>query len=98
MAQKIRYRSLDVQQVPVESVLSEMSAENRVIVGIDVAKRNFVAALCSEAGETRLRVRFEHPRQTRDFLTLLTAVQQAGRTVEVGMEPTGTYGDELRYQ
>jgi transposase len=98
MAQKIRYRSLDVQQVPVESVLSEMSAENRVIVGIDVAKRNFVAALCSEAGETRLRVRFEHPRQTRDFLTLLTAVQQAGRTVEVVMEPTGTYGDALRYQ
>jgi transposase len=68
------------------------------VVGVDVAKRNFVAALCNGTGETVLRVRFEHPRQTVQFVGLLDGLRAGERLVEVAMEPTGTYGDALRYR
>lgn len=98
MATKIQYRSVDVQQVSVNDVLGRFPNEPRVVVGVDVAKRHFVTALCDAAGEVKFRIRFEHPTQTTTFVELLAGVQAAGRTVEVAMEPTGTYGDSLRYR
>ena len=98
MAKKIQYRSVDVEQVSVGQVLEKFSGETRVVVGVDVAKRNFVAALCDARGDTQVRVRFEHPRQTGRFVELLKGLQDAGCIVEAVMEPTGTYGDALRYQ
>lgn len=98
MAKKIQYRSVNVEQVSAGMVLEKLSGQTRVVVGIDVAKRNFVAALCDSAGETQVRVRFEHPRQTGSFVELLQGLQDAGCTVEVALEPTGTYGDALRHQ
>jgi transposase len=98
MKKKISYRAEDVEQVTAEKVLEGVPMEGRVVAGVDVAKRNFVVALCDDTGETRLRVRFEHPAQTGKFVQLLAEVQGAGRTVEVAMEPTGTYGDALRHR
>jgi transposase len=98
MAKKIQYRSVDVEQVSTGTVLERLAGQPRVAVGIDVAKRNFVAAVCDGTGDTQVRVRFEHPRQTTRFVELLKELQDAGCTVEVAMEPTGTYGDALRYQ
>jgi len=43
-------------------------------------------------------VRFEHPSQTAQFVGLLDGLHTGERTVEVAMEPTGTYGDALRYR
>jgi len=68
------------------------------IVAVDVAKTKFVAALASAAGETLKLVKFEHPRQTAAFVGSLQALQRAERRPVVVMEPTGTYGDALRYQ
>lgn len=98
MRKKISYRAEDVEQVTAEKVLEGVPMGGRVVAGIDVAKRNFVAALCDDTGETLLRVRFEHPTQTSKFVQLLVGVQGAGRTVEIAMEPTGTYGDALRHR
>jgi transposase len=78
-------------------VLERFGENARVVVGVDVAKRNFLAALCDSQGEPQMIVRFEHPVQTSDFVSLLSGMRDAGRTVEVAMEPTGTYGDPLRY-
>ncbi len=98
MSKKVQYRATDVQQISLEKVLEGFAAEAPVIVGVDVAKRNFMAALCDASGETQLRVRFVHPTQTADFVKLLNELRAAGRSVEVAMEPTGTYGDPLRFQ
>jgi transposase len=98
MAKKIQYRSMDVEQVSTGMVREKLAGETRLVVGIDVAKRNFVAALCDGAGETQVRIRFEHPRQTGRFVDLMQGLRDGGCTVEVAMEPTGTYGDALRYQ
>lgn len=98
MGKKISYRALNVEQVTLEQVEKAIAAGSRLVVGVDVAKRNFVAALCDEAGQTQLRVRFEAPVQTSQFVSFLGEVQSSGRTVEVAMEPTGTYGDALRFR
>jgi transposase len=98
MTKKIQYRALDVQHLSVESVLDACGDTPRIVVGVDVAKRKFLAAICAAEGEMRLVVRFEHPAQTQLFVNLLEGMSKAGRSIEVAMEPTGTYGDPLRYQ
>ena len=98
MNKKIQYRALDVDQVSVESLQQSFAEGTRVVVGVDVAKRKFLAALCAEDGQAQVIVRFEHPTQTGTFVKLLASLQDVGRTVDVVMEPTGTYGDPLRYQ
>jgi transposase len=98
MSKKIQYRAVNVEQVSPESVAERFAEGSKVVVGVDVAKRHFVAALCDVEGTAQVRVRFEHPRQTATFLQLLERLHQGARPVEVAMEPTGTYGDVLRYQ
>ena len=98
MPKKIQYRAVDVQQLSPEILLGGFQDADRVVVGVDVAKRKFLAAFSDAQGEMHRIVRFEHPTQTRAFLDLLDGVQKAGKTVEVVMEPTGTYGDPLRFQ
>lgn len=98
MTRRIQYRAVDVHQLSLETILEEFEPGARVAVGVDVAKRKFLAALCDAQGDVRSVVRFEHPTQTVAFVDLLDGLQEAGRTVEIAMEPTGTYGDPLRYQ
>jgi transposase len=98
MAKKIHYRALNVQQISVPAMLEALGPSARVVVGVDVAKRKFLAALCDAQGDALRVVRFEHPDQTMLFVDLLDGLQKAGCRVEAVMEPTGTYGDALRHQ
>jgi len=97
MKKKIQYHPLDVQQISAQTAQEHFPAGSRVLVGVDVAKRHFVAALCDAAGEAKLHVRFELPGQMHDLVQRLRELSDSGRTVEVVMEPTGTYGDTLRF-
>jgi transposase len=69
-----------------------------VVVSIDVAKAAFVAVIRTTVEEMIRIVRFEHPSETRQFLDLVKALQVRAGQVTVLMEPTGTYGDAIRYQ
>jgi hypothetical protein len=57
-----------------------------------------VAALATATGEVLRLLRFEHPRQTGAFLRLVESIRDAKLEPRVVMEPTGTYGDAIRYQ
>lgn len=94
---KHTYQSINVQQVKVPALLAKLSTA-RVLVGIDIAKTKMMAVFGTEAGEPVLRVGFEHPRQSRDFIAVLQALAAEGKRVDVASEPTGTYGDALNYQ
>jgi transposase len=96
MKQKHSYRATDVEHIDVDAITK--AAVVGCIVAIDVAKTNFVAGLATAEGEMQKLVKFEHPRQTLVFLKLLEALQKAERRPVVVMEPTGTYGDAVRYQ
>ncbi|MEY4576330.1 MAG: hypothetical protein RL701_1033 [Pseudomonadota bacterium] len=98
MTKKIQYKAVDVHQLSLQNLLERFEENTRVVVGVDVAKRKFLAAVCDSQGEPQVILRFEHPVQTGDFVNLLAGMHTARRMVEVVMEPTGTYGDPLRYQ
>ena len=96
MKSKRSYSAADVEKVDVRVLLPLLTMG--CIVAIDVAKTKFVAAIATAAGEVLKLIKFEHPRQTGLFLQLLTALSKSGRKPSVVMEPTGTYGDAVRYQ
>jgi hypothetical protein len=98
MMKKHTYQTARVQQVQVAELLPLLAAG--CIIALDVAKQRFVVALMTLAGEVAKLFRFDHPTETRDFLHIVEALRAGvgeGK-VTVAMEPTGTYGDAIRYQ
>jgi transposase len=89
------YRSVNVEGV-VSAALVALLTTTTAIVGIDVAKFDLVAAFALDTGQVVQIVRFHQLQQTPLFLALIAALQQAGRTIQIAMEPTGTYGEALR--
>ena len=96
MKTKRTYAAVDVERFELSTVLHLVTVG--CIIAIDVAKSKFVAAIATAAGEVLKLVRFEHPRQTALFLEVLRELQRAERKPVVVMEPTGTYGDAVRYR
>jgi len=92
---KRRYHSVECKNVDWQG-LSEQVAGRQVVLAIDVAKDDFVTSiLCDE--EVVMRVKWLHPQQTRDLLDGVVRLTQV-TSVEAAMEPSGTYGDALRWQ
>jgi transposase len=77
--------------------LSERLAGRRVVFSIDVAKDDFYAALMTAEDALEALIKWVHPRETTALLAHLSALAQVAQ-VEVVMEPSGTYGDALRWQ
>lgn len=96
MKTKRTYKTIDVERVSLARLVAAIAST--VVVAIDVAKTAMVAGFADAAGKTHELVRFSHPRQTLLFVELLCQLRQQGREVEVAMEPTGVYGDALRFQ
>ena len=96
MERKHSYTTLDVERFDLATILQRVSVG--CTVAVDVAKTKFVAAIATATGEVLKLVKFEHPRQTGAFLRRLEGLREADRATKVVMEPTGTYGDALRYQ
>jgi transposase len=94
---KRMYRKVSVKEVGVESLLQKLS-EPVVVVALDVAKHEMVAAFATAQTGVALTVGFHHPEESRTWLALLAALSQAGKRIEVVMEPSGSYGDALRHQ
>jgi transposase len=96
MKKKRTYSSTDVECFDVLTIVRLLTVG--CIIAVDVAKTKFVAAVATAAGEVLKIIRFAHPRQTSAFLQVVKALRDAGLVPRVVMEPTGTYGDALRYQ
>lgn len=96
MAKKHSYRTVDVEKLDVDKLIPLLGAV--CVLAIDVAKRKFVASLATKAGAVQQVFRFVHPKQTLALIGLIKRLRQAQVGVEVVMEPTGIYGDVVRYQ
>lgn len=84
------YRALKIKDVSVTRIRERVGGE-RVVVGIDVAKRWQYGALMT-GGEVLEIWKWEQPRETRELVSRLRAL---GDWVEVVLESSGTYGDAL---
>ena len=97
MGNKRRYQTTAVKQVRVDR-LAEDVEQQHMVFAIDVAKEAMVAAIVDEGEAVLCTVRWSHPAETGVLLDLAEALREHAAGVEVVMEPTGVYGDALRWQ
>jgi transposase len=92
---KRRYRTTKVNQVNWQQI-AEQAGEQTVVFAVDVAKENFVGALMMPDRTVLKTIKWQHPMQTPELVHGLLSHLGAQR-LEVAMEPSGTYGDALRW-
>ena len=88
------YRSVDVKQVWVESLVTNRPAE-AATVGLDIAKSEVMVVLRWSDGSFERPWQAENPGEIPDLIYRLQQLA-TGRSLRVAMESTGTYGDALR--
>jgi transposase len=91
------YRKISVKDVQANALVAQLAGPV-VVVAIDVAKHDMVAAFATQQAGVVMTVAWTHPRDSRTFLRLLEAVQRSGKALHAVMEPSGTYGDAIRSQ
>jgi transposase len=97
---KRTYRKRALQDVDIAALAQEIRS-GRLVVAIDVAKVDMVAAFTDGVpGPPRVlaTVAWRNPTDNGELLALLEAARAAGLAVQAVMESSGTYGDVLRQQ
>ena len=89
---KRAYKATPIRRINAAE-LSSVCRDKKVIVGVDVAKEEPVAAFMLEDGQVVRTVKWKHPFETRYFLGVLNAI--GNEQVVLVLEPTGTYADAL---
>jgi len=91
---KRRYHATSVNQVN-WAQLAEQAGDQRVVFAVDAAKVTFVAVVMTPDKQVLKTIKWKHPEQTKSLLEGLFS-QWDSATVQMAIEPTGTYGDALR--
>lgn len=97
MTRKRKYKTTPVKRVAL-AALCEDVRQQRIVLGVDVAKEAMVAAVVDEGHAVLCTLRWSHPSETGILLEVLEALREHAAEVRVAMEPSGTYGDALRWQ
>jgi len=92
---KRRYRTTKVNQVNWAQI-ADQAGEQPMVFAVDVAKEKFVGALMKPDRTVLKTIQWQHPDQTPELVHGLLSHVGAQR-LEVAMEPSGTYGDALRW-
>jgi hypothetical protein len=91
------YRRTAIKQFE-PTVIREKTESNRLVLAIDVAKEDMVAALADDRADVLVTLAWKHLDDTAELLAKLDELIRLGFMVETVMESTGTYSDVLRYQ
>jgi len=92
---KLKYKTTNVNKLDWTMIEKQVQGKE-VIFSIDVAKTDFVGLLRTREEEVIQLISWAHPQDTKEFLDNLKGLGVA--RLEAIMEPTGTYGDALRWQ
>ena len=88
------YRAIDVKALNLDE-FREIIKKQKIVLGVDVAKEDFVAALMNERREVLSTIKWKHPMETGMLLDVMLH-KLPWSSLDVAMEPSGTYGDALR--
>jgi transposase len=89
------YQARLVKSVDLEKLGHELSQQDRVVFAIDVAKQTMFAAVKVKAEDVLTTLKWTHLEETPTVVHWLASLPTR---VEVALEPSGTYGDALRWQ
>lgn len=90
---KRRYRAVRVKCLSMDRVMEGVEGQE-LIVGLDAAKEEFVAALRVRGEGVIQTVKWRHPGESLEAVELLSSLPAA--SLEVALEPTSSYGDAVR--
>ncbi len=88
------YRAVAVKDIDLEQLAQRLPSD-RIVMGIDVAKKAMYSVLMAPSEEILAVLRWDHLRESRQIVAWLAALPVAVK--EAVMEPSGTYGDALRH-
>jgi transposase len=88
------YRTVDVKALDLDSLGDRVKDQNMVLA-VDVAKEDFVSVLMDKKREVLSTIRWKHPVETEILLDVVLS-KLSWSSLEVVIEPSGTYGDVLR--
>jgi len=91
------YRRMPVNDFQPESI-PPAALGGRLVFAVDIAKVDMVAAFAAADGRVLQTISWKAPAENITVLGILRGFRAAGVTVEVAMEPSGTYGDVLCHQ
>jgi len=89
-----KYNSTNVDNLDQKEIDSQIRGDT-LMVGLDVAKTKEYAALGDETGKEYCVINWKHPFGSRRFADSVDELKPS--SVQIVMEPTGSYGDPLRY-
>jgi hypothetical protein len=93
---KRSYRSVNVKKVDVER-LAEAVRDERIVFSVDIGKERVLGAVTvASTQDVKLIMSWRHPEQTLEVVDLVSGLPVV--EVEAALEPSGTYGDALRWQ
>ena len=90
------YRATKVKDLNLEQLEKETDGKE-IILGVDVAKEDFMAAIMTKDRKVISTISWKHPSESPFFLNVMLK-ELCWYSLEVAMEPSGTYGDCLRAQ
>jgi transposase len=91
------YKKVLVNQF-VPGTIKAAAHSQRLVLAIDVAKVDMVAALTDESAQVLTTIAWKHPAENSLLFEKLRALGRLGFDLEAVMESSGTYGDVLRHQ
>ncbi len=91
---KHRYKTTDFKRVNWDKIDTQTHGQ-RISFAVDVAKEEFFAAVMKPGNEVVETIKWVHPDETRALGKQLKALNP--QQLEVALEPSGTYGDSLRW-
>ncbi len=94
MSIKRKYKTINVNKINV-AVLHEKVRGKRIVLGVDVAKVDFLGVFMDDSNQALMTIKWESPLQVRSVIDLLKGLPVD--RLEVAMESTSTYGDAFRY-
>jgi transposase len=93
---KGRYAGVEFNRVN-WATMREQVAGQRAVFAVDVAKEDFVGVLLDARRTALVTVKWTHPEQSWALVEQLVQLSEVAG-LDVAMEPSGTYGDALRWQ
>lgn len=96
-SKKHPYRAVCLSQLESDGICERVESR-QVVVGVDIAKEAMVASVMDDQETVVKIVRWSHPVETDEFLSFVRALATSASEVTVAMEPSGVYGDALRWQ
>ena len=93
---KRAYKATKVKALNLQNLKNKVEGKD-IVFAIDVAKKKFMGSIMTSNKEVIITIKWDHPTETS--LLLDTIVNELPwHSLDVAMEPSGTYGDSIRFQ